>query len=632
MKIHKKGFTLVELLAVIIVLIIIIFIAINKIRESNLKAQLNAMKANAGIYIKAVNELAGVDNLTSDRMYSGTFGKYMLEDYGLKLSGTAPDLASVTLNDFEVESACLSYGKYKVIFKNGKLEDPVVGTCDSGDKTSFAYTGTEQVYTVEYDGYYKVEAWGAQGGDSRYIYNSDNSNTGGYGGYSSGEIYLEKGDKLYINVGGKGNSVTYNQSTGEVVYDNSYGYNGGGYAVYHPSNSAYAAGGGASSVATVSGLLKNLSENRDPIILVAGGGGGAGTHSAYPSYSGDGGSGGGFKGAPGNPSNNTCYQYSTGATQDGIGSYTACSSDGRTNRGDTPTPNAGFGLGGNYTANTSSRVYSGGGAGYYGAYSSFHGPSGGGSGYIANPDLTNKVMYCYNCPTSNSLETKTISNKCVDDDPKGKCSKKGNGYVIVSLIKKETKAKSDEFKTKFSDYDKLAYIKSDGNQYIDTLVPAANNVGIKARLSSQDVTNDKIFFGSRNSTDSRLWVGNVSSKFYIGWNGFVYSNTTTASSIHNVKLNYLNDRKSYDDDNNVHSSLAELADNSYNIYIFAANNAGTASYNSKITLYELEITSGDSLIRKFVPCKSKTDATQIGLCDLITGQFYGNSGTGSFTT
>ena len=79
------------------------------------------------------------------------------------------------------------------------------------------------------------------------------------------------------------------------------------------------------------------------------------------------------------------------------------------------------------------------------------------------------------------------------------------------------------------------------------------------------------------------------------------------------------------------NNLASLnSSNSRDIYIFAANNAGTAGYKSSIVLYELKISDGEEVIRDFVPCKSKSDDSQIGLCELKTGQFFGNSGTGSF--
>ena len=53
---NKKGFTLVELMAVIIILIIIIFITVGIINKSVDKSENKAMVANAGMYIKGVTD------------------------------------------------------------------------------------------------------------------------------------------------------------------------------------------------------------------------------------------------------------------------------------------------------------------------------------------------------------------------------------------------------------------------------------------------------------------------------------------------------------------------------------------------------------------------------------------------
>ena len=258
--------------------------------------------------------------------------------------------------------------------------------------SDFDYTGSEQVFSAACPGTYKLQVWGAQGGDTKY---NSNSNTGGYGGYSEADIVLQQNEQLYINIGGKGSSIDYKQSEGSAVYDDSTGYNGGGYATYYTNNSAHAGGGGATHIASRSGLLSTLKTHKDDLIIVAGGGGGASTHSSYPNYSGEGGSGGGYYGGDGITSSITCYNYGTGGTQSTGGSYVSCSDDGRTTRDNQPaTPT--FGKGSNYTSHYSDKTYSGCGGGYYGGQSGWHAPGGGGSGYTGSSRLTNSVMYGYN--------------------------------------------------------------------------------------------------------------------------------------------------------------------------------------------------------------------------------------------
>lgn len=135
-------------------------------------------------------------------------------------------------------------------------------------------------------GKYLLEVWGGQGGSGIWTASDDRNGSfyeGGKGGYSKGIIELDNPTTLYVTVGGKGNgalSTDYN-NVGTVVTG---GYNGGGNGMYNKFD-AYSmsvkqlggGGGGATHIATKTGLLKNLSTSLDSIIIVAGGGGGAGS-------------------------------------------------------------------------------------------------------------------------------------------------------------------------------------------------------------------------------------------------------------------------------------------------------------------------------------------------------------------
>ncbi len=141
--------------------------------------------------------------------------------------------------------------------------------------------GGEQTWTVPETGTYKLEVWGAQGGDAL-------SNVGGFGGYSSGEISLVQGQVLNINVGGKGGGIAgsigdkcsnnYCSATAErggtetyagAASDSSFCVNGGfGYGGSAINSTKYAAGGGGgwygggcalyNSAGGGSGYIKNL--------------------------------------------------------------------------------------------------------------------------------------------------------------------------------------------------------------------------------------------------------------------------------------------------------------------------------------------------------------------------------------
>lgn len=261
-------------------------------------------------------------------------------------------------------------------------------------EVEYSYSGEEQQFIVPKTGNYKIETWGAQGDVVSNI---------GYGGYSKGDIKLDKSSILYIVVGQQGQYIGIG------------GYNGGGNG--SGNNSAEygysTGGGGATHIATKSGLLSTLENYKTNILIVSGGGGG---HSGWEN-NGTGGSGGGYIGneSTGESENN----ISKGGTQisGGIGHVYKAGT---------------FGLGGSIL-NTDHSA-GGGGGGFYGGGCAANGGGGGGSGYIGNTLLTNKVMYCYNCTESTDENTKTVSTTNVSEEPISEYAKKGNGYAKITYL------------------------------------------------------------------------------------------------------------------------------------------------------------------------------------------------------
>jgi hypothetical protein len=207
---------------------------------------------------------------------------------------------------------------------------------------SFDYTGSEQTFTIPYDGYYKFEAWGAQGGTYSFI--------GANGGYVLGTINLSKESIVHIYVG--------SQSTGPAG-----GYNGGG--------STYTIGGGGAT-----DFRLNSNDLYSRIMVAAGGGASQNVSYSYGSYSGYGGVGGGLHGGNGSIGSagaSTCGSgwYTTGGTQVS-GGY--CNTQGTETSGT-------FGVG---ASKPNNQTYNGGGGGYYGGGTMNCGVGGGGgSSYIS---------------------------------------------------------------------------------------------------------------------------------------------------------------------------------------------------------------------------------------------------------
>lgn len=211
-----------------------------------------------------------------------------------------------------------------------------------GESQEFTYNGNVQEFLVPFSGLYKLEVYGSKGGTSTY---------GGYskGGYSNGYKMLKKGEVLYVCCGGVP-------------------YNGGGSPSGSDAGTIYTgstAGGGATHIAKRTGLLSELENHKDDILIVAGGAGGS-VSQTYFAKDLLGGTGGGTSGGKGKSYNGTSfYDVGNGGTQSAGG------------EGDAPQSTGSFGKGGDgYGA-------CGGGGGYYGGSGGTGYNSGaGGSGYI----------------------------------------------------------------------------------------------------------------------------------------------------------------------------------------------------------------------------------------------------------
>lgn len=304
-----------------------------------------------------------------------------------------------------------------------QVEDMYVGT------KIFSYKGYAEIYSAPKTGYYKIEAWGAQGG-------SYGTFTGGNGGYSKGILYLVKGEKLYVYVGEQGKII----NSGSIYYAQG-GYNGGGIGGNYSSNYSYG-GGGATDIRyfgeytpTEAELLWNSELGLNSRIMVAAGGGGAvNTAVAMPGY------GGGLVGTDGYTTLND-YTNTTGATQTSGG-----------NNGYESGKKGLFGMGAQTTA---TGWGGGGGGGYYGGATG-HGTGGsGGSSYISGhlgsvaitsstdrtpktgcasgtSDITCSYHYSNKILESTVMISGNAEMPSIDDDTQ--TGHTGNGYAKISYV------------------------------------------------------------------------------------------------------------------------------------------------------------------------------------------------------
>ena len=106
---NKKAFTLIELLAVIVILgilaLIVTPILINVVKDSNEKSY----KLSADGYISAVNDYILSNQLDGKKVENG---KYNIKNLDVKISGKAPSKGSVEIYDEKINNAQLCYDTY----------------------------------------------------------------------------------------------------------------------------------------------------------------------------------------------------------------------------------------------------------------------------------------------------------------------------------------------------------------------------------------------------------------------------------------------------------------------------------------------------------------------------------------
>lgn len=429
----KKGFTLIELMAVIVILAVLSAIIIPKIVSTIKNSKVNSYRVSVDNLVKELNNLA-LDKKANLLPFNGctmNFDTATNTCTDLEYSGMLPDSGSLIVDKDGNVNGSAGYDDFYTNIENNAIKESYV----LGFVKNFDYIGGEMTLNITEDGYYKLEVWGASGGNATSTYK------GGYGSYSVGVVELEKGDTLYINVGGQGGT----SSTKNVPAKG--GYNGGGSSLNNVDGCGdfyVGGGGGATHIALQSGTLASFDFDGDGhadseellyLLIVAGGGGGSNYCNGW-NY-GSGGHGGGYAG-------NEAYNLGPDAISgNGHGTGGTQTAGGSTYRGSGLTNPSSFGASKEISSN---RV--GGGGGFYAGGIGNLGSGGGGSGYIGNPYLYECSMYCYDCgesPMDGILTISTTGTNNLRDtvncpvgysaDAVGKCAKSGNGYARVTQYK-----------------------------------------------------------------------------------------------------------------------------------------------------------------------------------------------------
>lgn len=122
----NKGFTLIEVLAILIVLSIIAVLGIPKITKSLEKSRKNSAEASALGYVDTIEKQLINNEAISKytEMKDGIYNVPLDSKYGVKIGGKGPDKGYIEVSEYKVVRYSLTFGKYTITYdgRNRKVE------------------------------------------------------------------------------------------------------------------------------------------------------------------------------------------------------------------------------------------------------------------------------------------------------------------------------------------------------------------------------------------------------------------------------------------------------------------------------------------------------------------------------
>lgn len=391
----NKGFTLIEVLGVILVLGIIGAMIYPKVTDTINKSRMNSYNVSAKRLVDFMNSYA-LDKKATLTPFEGCsydFDLNITDCDDIVFSGSLPTGGSIEVDSSGNVNGSISFEQYNVEIVNG-----IVTEVDSGIKKgteyAFDYTGNYQVFVVPKTGYYNIQLWGASGGISTGGFPTD---TPGKGAYTEGVLNLLKDEKIYVYVGEQG---TNGAGTISSTYNG-----GGGDTTTNASNcpGSGTSGGGATDIRLISGSWDNSLSLVSRIMVAAGAGGSGGF-----GLGSDGGTLTSFTGTYSSSGNPHGHSNQSAASQ-----ISAGISDNKSASNTSGTPNSDglFGIGGQGAGAGCSGA--GGGGGYYGGAGAYNmGAGSGGSSYISGHTGCVAITSSTDITAKSGCTTGTTDNSC----------------------------------------------------------------------------------------------------------------------------------------------------------------------------------------------------------------------------
>lgn len=213
-----------------------------------------------------------------------------------------------------------------------------------------------------------------------------------------------------------------------------------------------------------------------------------------------------------------------------------------------------------------------------------------------------------------------------------------NRVRVLELVISEDESGYSSYPTfstmQHEEYETLNYISSTGTQYIDLDLKPTSNTRVECDVQVYEWSSFATIFGCRDASSnlaSQAYVMAVSSANTFRSDYFGDSKSVSVNS-HLNRVEIIKNKNvvtiTGDNENASIINANTTGESTYNLYLFAMNNIGSASLFVKARLYSCKVYEGDMLIRDLVPSKDANGT--IGLYDKITNIFFTNKGTGIF--
>ena len=189
-----------------------------------------------------------------------------------------------------------------------------------------------------------------------------------------------------------------------------------------------------------------------------------------------------------------------------------------------------------------------------------------------------------------------------------------------------------------SEYQQVEYITATGQQYIDTrVIPNSNMRIVASGITGSNVGGSGFLFGSRTTTNTaRFWIVTWQAYYKLGLGSSHNVNVIRASTNEDFTFDFNHNANHAVTVNGTTVGSVTVNDGIgylYSIYVFGLNEKNSLNAQKtpcsfkRFTIYNSYEDAEPSM--DLIPCYRIADG-EIGMYDLANGEFYTNSGSGTF--